>query len=255
MTTYYDYLRDRALASSANDPAQLEHLIHVERNALWQQIVVNPAYDEHNRLRTLAAFDEAAARLLSEQGARFGRVPRAMAGSAPNGGPLRAPQGRPRGTPRSRSVVRDLVCLLLGAALGVSVGYFAKDALAPMLSSADPANSALGVRNLTASQKTFRFVRSQPSALEGELTVDYAPGTPTETYKCEVEATYAQVLEYVRFEESCQKVAFKFLPLSELWKNFNYVEGYMVFSTTITSPAGAQWQGSASVYFSINATT
>lgn len=260
MATYYDYLRDRVLGSSPSNQAQLEHLIHSERNALWQQIVANPAYDEQARLNTLAAFDEAAGRILSEQGAWLGRPQRDMAAGPRNGG--RAPGGgRPNGGPhpagppgRTRSLLRDLLFLLLGAGLGFAAGYLAKDRLPSLLSGAEPDN-ALGVVGLTPSTPRFRFVRSGPSPLEGELKVDYASGTEAGGYDCTVEATYRQVLEYVRFEDACQRVAFKFLPLSELWENFNYVEGYMVFSAVISSPAGKRWEGSASVYFSINGET
>jgi hypothetical protein len=112
-----------------------------------------------------------------------------------------------------------------------------------------------GVANLTPSQKAFKFIRSQPSLLEGEVAVEYPPDTAPGTYVCEVDATYRQILEYAKFDEACKTVAFKFLPLSELWANFNYLEGYMVFSTTIMSPAGGKWQGSASIYFSIDGTT
>lgn len=254
MATYYDYLRDRVLASAASNQAQLEHLIHSERNALWQQIVANPAYDEQGRLSTLAAFDEAASRILFEQSARFERAPQERPrGGGP--GPLRVPPEEEQGEGgRSRSLLRDLLFLLLGVALGFAAGYLAKDSLPGLRTSAAPDND-VGVLGLTASPRSFRFVRSGPSPLEGEITVDYASGVDTTTYDCAVEATYRQVLEYVRFEDACQKVAFKFLPLSDLWENFNYVEGYMVFSTIITSSAGKKWEGSASVYFSIDRET
>lgn len=255
MATYYDYLRDRVLVSSGGNQAQLEHLIHSERNALWQQIVTNPAYDEQGRLRALAAFDEAASRILSEQGARFGRQPHDMAAQRA-GGRTPGPQSAPHDEAgwRTRPLLRDLLLLLIGAALGFAAGYLAKGNL-PGLLSGTAADNTLGVLSLTPSTPRFKFVRSGPSPLEGELKVDYARGTEARGYDCTVEATYRQVLEYVRFEDTCQRVAFKFLPLAELWENFNYVEGYMVFSAVISSSAGKRWEGSASVYFSINGET
>ncbi|MCC7253021.1 hypothetical protein [Hyphomicrobium sp.] len=260
MTTYYDYLRDRVLQSSASGQAQVEHLIHSERNALWQRIVSNPVYDEHARMAALAAFDEAASHVLSEHGARFARGPGpAWSGQAgPNGNGL---QADPQVTPRepaptgTRSIARDVLFLLLGAALGFIVAYFARDSVARLLSFATGAPTELGVQGLSPSPKSFKFVKSQPSPLEGEIAVEYALGAPSQSYACEVEATYQQILQYVRFENDCQTVAFKFRPLPELWANFNYLEGYMVFSATIKSPAGGNWTGSASVYFSIDGTT
>lgn len=265
MTTYYDYLKDRVVAASAGNQAHLEHLIHSERNALWQQIVANPAYDEQGRLQALAAFDEAASRILFEQSARLEQAQRAPAAAAPAKprgiGRLRAARDdEPReeasqDAGRTRPILRDLLFLLLGAVLGFAAGYLAKGSLAPLLTSSTAVDNDLGVLGLTAPDGSFRFVRSNPSPLEGKLTVEYAPSAPSESYGCEVEATYRQVLEYVRFDDACRKVAFKFLPLPELWRSFNYVEGYMVFSATITSPAGSRWEGSASVYFSINGET
>lgn len=252
MTTYYDYLKDRMLASSVRDAAQLEQLIHHERNALWQQIVANPAYDERSRMATLAAFDEAASFILSEQNGRFGR-----AQPQPSLEPQRAAYA-PEEPSRARSIRRDILFFLIGAAVGVAVAYAAGGAVTRMLSSADAGAgvaSEIGVQGFEPTQKSFKFVKSQPSPLEGAIDVVYASGTPSDSYACEVEATYRQILEYAKFDSACKTVTFKFLPLSELWANFNYLEGYMVFSATIKSPDGGKWQGSTSVFFSINATT
>jgi hypothetical protein len=250
MNTYYDYLRDRVLAASVRDQAQLEHLVHLERNALWQTIVANPAYDEHGRMAALAAFDEAASYVLSEEGARLGRM---TATPSLEPSPTRyAPRDEP--PPRSRSVARDVLFFLLGAAVGFSAAYLVGGTVTRLFSSSHPA-SQLGIEGLAASQKSFKFVKSQPSPLEGEIAVNYASGTPSDSYVCEVDATYRQLLEYARFDKACKTVAFKFLPLQDLWANFNYLEGYMVFSATIMSPEGGKWQGSTSIYFSIDGTT
>lgn len=252
MTTYYDYLRQRLLAAPAASPAQLEHMIHAERNALWQRIASNPLYDEQTRMGALAAFDEAAARVFSEQSNPHGPPSDDIPSILTRGTTHRAePVAEP--PVRARSILRDVLFFVLGAALGLAAGYFAKASLGPAHSSAGPDN-ALGIQGLSASQKSFKFVRGNPSALEGEITVDYAASPPSGA-TCTVDATYRQILEYVRFNESCQTVAFKFRPLPELWQNFNYLEGYVVFTAAITSPAGGQWEGSASVYFSINGTT
>jgi hypothetical protein len=266
MTTYYDYLRDRVLAASVGDQAQLEHLIHVERNTLWQRMVANPAYDERGRLAALAAFDEAASAIFAEQAAHFSRQPHN--GQAQMGQPhigqhgLAATQNgrqqeqqeeashtRSREPGRGRSAVRDFVFLLLGVLIGFVAAYFAQGAFARVFSSASVAPVIVG---LTASQKSFKLVRSQPSALEGEIIVDYERGAEPVGFKCEVEATNKQVLEYVRFDSACKTVSFKFLPLPTLWENFNYLEGYMVFATTIKTSTGGTWEGSASVYFKID---
>lgn len=252
MNTYYDYLKDRVLASSVRNPAELEHLIHGERNALWQQLVTNPAYDERSRMATLAAFDEAASFLLSEQHTRFGRSP---ARPTPSLEPSPAHHAPAREPARPRSITRDILFFLIGAAVGFATAYFAGAKVTALLSRGGATASELGIEGLAASQKSFKFVRSEPSPLEGAIDVEYATGAPSERYVCEIEATYKQLLEYARFDEACKTVAFKFLPLSDLWANFNYLEGYMVFSATIVSPEGGKWQGSASVYFSIDGTT
>lgn len=255
MTTYYDYLRDRLSASPAANQAQLEQFVHAERNALWQQMVANPAYDERSRMSALAAFDEAASHIFSEQTPRFLRGPDpGRAHPALDAAPRETMRTAEQEPPRTRGLARDLIFLLLGLALGFAIAYFAREPLSRMLAGGNPA-MALGITGLTPSQKSFKFVRREPSALEGELTVDYESGTPSGTYACEVDATYRQILEYVNIDKSCRTVAFKFLPLSDLWANFNYLEGYMVFTTTIMSPAGGKWQGSASVYFSVDGTT
>jgi hypothetical protein len=251
MTTYYDYLRHRVL--TAGGGVQLEHLVHAERTALWQRIATNPLYDEQSRMAALAAFDEAAARVFSEQGGGLGPVTDDIPSILTRGEPHHA-EPISEEPPRTRTRLRDVLFFLIGAAVGFAAGYIVKDSLASLVSTAAPDNE-LGVLAIAATPKSFRFVRSQPSGREGELTVEYAPGTRHEAYSCNVEATYRQILEYVRFDDSCETVAFKFLPLPELWENYNYLEGYMVFSTTITSPAGSKWEGSASVYFSINGTT
>lgn len=262
MTTYYDYLRDRVLASAVSSQAQLEHLIHAERNAFWQQICLNPAYDEQARMGALAAFDEQASRILSEHAGRFGRLQHGPAepvtGSAHRGGAAAAHSPTPEREPvRSRGFSRDLFFLLLGLLLGVLLGvaatYFGRAVLVGSASGAGEAG-ALGITGLAASKSSFKFVRSNPSEPEGEIEVAYAGGVPS-GLTCTVEASYRQILEYVKFDSGCRKVSFKFLPAADLWANWNYLEGYMVFSTTISSASGAKWDGSASVYFSINGTT
>ncbi len=252
MTTYYDYLRDRVMASSVRDAAQLDHLIHLERNALWQQLVANPVYDERGRMAALAAFDEAASYILSEQTARFARHPARPAVLEPDPAAHRAPAREPSQSPRTPSLVRDGLIFLAGLAVGLAVAY-AAGRLFTAAHSGPEGN--VGVQSFEPQPKSFKFVKSQPSPPEGAVAVTYAAGTAPETFACEVEASYRQLLEYVRFDESCKTVAFKFLPLPELWESFNYLEGYMVFSATITAPGGDKWQGSASVYFTIDATT
>jgi hypothetical protein len=272
MTTYYDYLRDRVLAASVGDQVQLEHLIHAERNTLWQRMVASPAYDERSRLSALAAFDEAASAIFSEQVARFSRGAQPYAAqphggfpniAQPNGGQARnlgAGQNRRSQDvtdddqfepPRGRSRLRDLVFLLVGAAIGFIAAYFTQDVVARVLAGTSAAPAVAG---LTASQKSYKLIRSQPSTLEGEIAVDYTGNPKPVGYTCEVEATNKQILEYVKFDSACKTVSFKFLPLPTLWDNFNYLEGYLVFSTTITSKSGKAWEGSASVYFKIDAT-
>lgn len=241
------------LASSVRDAAQLEQLIHHERNALWQQIVANPAYDERGRMAALAAFDEAASYILSEQNARFGRAQPQP--SLDSQRAAYAPEAAPQ---RARSLGRDILFFLIGAAAGFAVAYFAGGIMSRVLSGAGAGvstTSDIGVQGLEAAQKSFKFVKSRPSPQEGQINVEYASGTPSDSYACEVDATYRQILEYAKFDSACKTVTFKFLPLAELWANFNYLEGYMVFSATIMSPDGGKWQGSTSVYFSINATT
>lgn len=269
MATYYDYLRDRILAAQPGDPAYLEQLIHDERNALWQQIVANPAYDEQGRLHALAGFDEAASRILAEQSTWFDRqqprdVPnilsRAQKPSLPPQRHGTHQSGHQHGEHfpteapgRGRSLLRDGLLLLAGIVLGFLLGYMMSGSASGLLSS-KTADNELGVIGLKdASPKSFRFIRSDPSPLEGEMEVEYASGADASNYDCTVDATFRQVLEYVRFEDSCRRVAFKFLPLTKLWDEFNYVEGYMVFSAVITSPTGAKWEGSNSVFFKINA--
>ncbi|WP_334149721.1 hypothetical protein [Hyphomicrobium sp.] len=249
MTTYYDYLRDRIAAASVRDAAQLDQLIHLERNALWQQLLANPVYDERGRMAALAAFDEAASYILSEQNARFGRHPARPAVLEPDPAAHRAPAREPA---PARSLVRDALVFLAGVAVGIALAYVAGSVFTQARSGSE---ANLDVRSFEPSAKSFKFVKSAPSPLEGAITVTYAPGTPSDTFACEVEASYRQLLEYVRFDDACKTVAFKFLPLPELWQSFNYLQGYMVFSATITAPGGGKWQGSASVYFSIDATT
>ena len=262
MTTYYDYLRDRVLASAATNQAQPEHLIHAERNAFWQQICMNTGYDEHARMGALAAFDEQASRILSEHAGRFGRpqpapVEPAAAISHHGGGAVAHGGVRERLPARSRALSRDLFFLLVGLVLGVMLGvaaaYFGRAVLVGSAASAG-GGGALGITGLTASKSSFKFVRSNPSEPEGEIEVAYADGAPR-GLTCTVEASYRQVLEYVKFDSGCRKVSFKFLPAADLWANWNYLEGYMVFSTTISSASGGHWEGSASVYFSVNGTT
>lgn len=249
MTTYYDYLQDRIQASSVRDAAQLEQLIHHERNALWQQIVANPAYDERGRMAALAAFDEAASYILSEQNARFGR-PQLQ----PSLEPQRAAHAPEDAPSRTRSIGRDVLFFLIGAVTGLAVAYFTGGIVSRAVSGGGTAGN-VGVQGLEPSQKSFKFVKSQPSPLEGTISVAYASGIPSDDYACEVDASYRQILEYAKFDSACKTVTFKFLPLQELWSNFNYLEGYMVFSATIMSPEGGKWQGSTSVYFSIDSTT
>ncbi len=282
MTTYTDYLRDRVLAASVSDQGQLEHLIHAERNIFWQRLVANPAYDERGRLSALAAFDEAAGVVFAEQTARFSRTLShgSLNSGPPGNGPsrhlhphngplqglgagqsLRPHAATPASEPetfsepepgRRRSFLRDLVFLLIGILIGFVVAYFVLGGLTRVLAGGSTATPA--VEGLTASQKSFKFVKSNPSDLAGEVKVDYANGARPKGFQCKVEATNKQILEYVRFDSACQTVSFKFLPLPTLWDNFNYLEGYMVFSTTITSAAGKSWEGSASVYFKIDGT-
>lgn len=258
MSTYYDYLKERVRTSSVRDQAELEHLVHLERNALWQQLVSNPAYDERGRMSALAAFDEAASYILSEQSARLGRPVGRPAPSLDPGPAHRAPGPEPhapeRGPSPPRSIVRDVVFLLIGMAIGFAIAYFAGSTITRLLAAGGPA-PALGVEGLAASQKSFKFVKSEPSPLEGRIGVEYASGAPSESFVCEVDATYKQLLEYAKFDKACKTVAFKFRPLSDLWANFNYLEGYMMFTATIMSPEGGKWQGSTSVYFSIDSTT
>lgn len=251
MTTYYEYLRGRVLAASASDLAQVEHLVHTERNALWERIVADPAYDEQVRLQTLAVFDEAASRILFEQQARFER--RHATGPALDPGRREERRGDVKRIRLPRSLLRDLIFLILGVVLGFAAGFLLKGS--PATSADTRADNGLGIIGLTAPDRPFRFVKGNESPIQGELTVDYAPGAEAQSYACEVEATYRQLLEYVKFEDSCRKISFRFLPLEELWKSFNYVEGYMVFSATIMSSAGARWEGSASVYFAVNGET
>lgn len=278
MTTYTDYLRDRILAASVADQAQLEQLIHAERGLFWQRLVSNPAYDERGRLAALAQFDEAAGVVFSEQVARFARPAFGGQGLGHNGhqaqpqtsparGSLQAGGAHPSQNPRlrgeapaaslpegrRRSFLRDLFFLLVGVVLGFAAAYLAQAALARVLTGGGT-GAAPAIGGLTPSQKSFKFVRSQPSALEGQVTVDYEGRARSEDYTCKVEATNKQILEYVRFDSACQAVSFKFLPLPTLWDNFNYLEGYVVFSTTITSSSGKSWEGTASVYFKVDAT-
>ena len=274
MTVYYDYLRSRLQASPVANPAQLEQVITAERNALWQQMIANPAYDERTRMSALAQFDEAATRILSEQntanGNGFGRNPGpgpnidsvtgnpsgAGFGPMPSFGPSRSEvvdeDYSDQAPSRLRSLLRDGLIFLVGAVVGFVLAYVLLGSSPTRTSGNGSTQSELGVAAITPSQKSFKFVRSQPSALEGQVIVEYASGTPSDSYACEVEATYRQVLEYVNFDKSCRTISFKFRPLSELWENFNYVQGYMVFTTTIMSPSDGKWQGSASVYFSID---
>jgi hypothetical protein len=277
MTAYYDYLRSRLQTSPVASPAQLEQVITAERNALWQQMIANPSYDERTRMSALAQFDEAATRILSEQnsvnGNGFGRNP--GSGPGPNVGPAAGNHSEPGFGPmpsfgpsrsevveedyadhapsRFRTLLRDGLIFLVGCLVGFVVAYFLLGSSPTARTSSNGSSQGeLGVTAITPSQKSFKFVRSQPSALDGQVIVEYASGTPSDSYACEVEATYRQVLEYVKFDKACRTISFKFRPLAELWENFNYVQGYMVFTTTIMSPSGGKWQGSASVYFSID---
>lgn len=277
MTAYYDYLRSRLQTSPVASPAQLEQVITAERNALWQQMIANPSYDERTRMSALAQFDEAATRILSEQnGANvngFGRNP--GPGPGPNMGPAAAGNQSGAGfgpmpsfgpsrseavdeeyaehaPSRFRALLRDGVIFLVGGLVGFVVAYFLLGSGPTRTSSNGATQGELGITAITPSQKSFKFERSQPSALDGQVIVEYASGTSSDSYACEVDATYRQVLEYVKFDKSCKTISFKFRPLADLWENFNYVQGYMVFTTTIMSPSGGKWQGSASVYFSID---
>ncbi len=276
MTAYYDYLRSRLQTSPVANPAQLEQVITAERNALWQQMIANPSYDERTRMSALAQFDEAATRILSEQntanGHGFGRNPDpgpsqnirpavgnpsgAGFGPMPSFGPSRSEavdeDYSDHAPSRFRALLRDGVIFLVGGLVGFAIAYFLLGSSPSRTSSSGSTQGELGVTAVTPSQKSFKFERSKPSALEGQVIVEYASGTPSDSYACEVEATYRQVLEYVKFDKSCRTISFKFRPLPELWENFNYVQGYMVFTPTIMSPSGGKWQGSASVYFSID---
>ena len=254
MSTYYDYLKERIRTSSVRDAAQLEELIHFERNGLWQQLVANPAYDERGRMTALAAFDEAASYILSEQNGRFGGPQQPSPSIDPQQRTAYAPEPQRDEPPRPRSMQRDILFFLLGAAVGFAVAYFAGGWIARTISGGATA-AAIDIQGLEPAQKSFKFVRSQPSPLEGEINVAYASGARSDTYACEIDATYKQVLEYAKFDEGCKTVTFKFRPLSELWADFNYLEGYMVFSATISAPGGGRWQGSTSVFFSIDGTT
>jgi hypothetical protein len=134
--------------------------------------------------------------------------------------------------------------------LGLALAYFGRGMIDATLGSAGIGSEQRGPR-LVASVASFKFGPSSPPAQEGELTVEYGASASTPA-QCEVEASYRQLLEYVRFDQQCRTVSFKFLPLADLMQNFNYLQGYMVFTTTIKSAGGA-WKGTASVYFSIDA--
>lgn len=246
--TYYAYLKDRVAAASLSSRAQLEQMIDAERNAFWQMLIQNPAYDERARMGALAQFDEAAGQILSEGERRFGAGPAAV----------RTGKGKPAGIqargaePKARrSWLRDLLFLLVGIAIGLAFAYFGGGLFEASLRSSGLANGSR-VPQLVASVSSYKFGRSSPeSQREGEISVKYARGA-ADPAKCEVEATYNQLLEYVRFDQACTTISYKFLPVADLIQNFNYLQGYMVFTTTITSAAGA-WKGTASVYFSIDA--
>jgi hypothetical protein len=242
MTTYYDYLRDKIATAPQLDRMHLEHLVDAERNALWQMLVSNPAYDERSRMGALAAFDEAAGRIFSESERR--------AGNGSTGRPVAIQQGVHRGESRGtagRSWTRDLLFLVMGALLGFAAAYFGGTWVERTIGSLG-LGQASGVPRLVASNGTYKFSRSNPPALTGEIAVENGP----DASQCAVEATYRQLLEYVRFEPGCRTVSFKFRPLPDLFENFNYLQGYMIFTTTIGS-AGKSWKGTASVYFSIDA--
>jgi hypothetical protein len=264
--TYYAYLRDRVAAAALSSRPQLEQMIDAERNAFWQMLVTNPAYDERARMGALATFDEAAARIISEherQGAdipavlRPGPPTHANAGHDPYAGTAPRAAVEPygggderRGRP-ARTWLRDALFLLIGLILGLALAYFGGGLIDAALKSAGMASGQRTPR-LVASVATYKFGHSSPQAQEGELTVEYGSNTPTPPTQCDVEVTYRQLLEYVKFDPACKTVSFKFLPLDNLIQNFNYLQGYMVFTTTITSASGA-WKGTASVYFSIDA--
>lgn len=250
-TTYYAYLRDRMAGAPGLSLVQLGQLVEAERNALWQAMIANPAYDERARMGALAAFDEAAGRLLSEQESRLAAGPAVRPTAAQQHGG-RAPRGTraepaPHGAP-ARSWRRDAAFLLIGLVVGVALAY---------LGGALLQGAGLGARRgaatepaLVPSPSSFKFARSSPSEQAGEIKVERGGGAAGS--QCDVEVTYRQLLEYVRFDRECRTVTFKFRPLPELLENFNYLEGYMVFTATITT-AGNAWKGTSSVYFSIDA--
>lgn len=252
MTSYYAYLRDKVAAAAVTGPDQLQQLVEAERNAFWQMLVTNPAYDERSRMGALAAFDEAASQVMSESERRFGgarAVP--QPGRGPSPGATRRVAEYDRGNePRARSWGRDAVFLLIGLLLGLVVAYFGRGLIDASLKGVGMGSISRGP-HLVASVSSFKFGRSSPSEQEGEITVENGSGAGSPV-KCEVEATYRQLLEYVRFDSDCTTISYKFVPLSELIQNFNYLQGYIVFTATISS-AGRAWKGTASVYFSVDA--
>lgn len=250
-TTYYAYLRDRMAGAPGLGLAQLEQLVDAERNALWQALITNPSYDERARMGALAAFDEAAGRLLSEQESRLAAAP---AGGRPaaalqhggSGRGARRAEPEAHGAPL-RSWRRDAAFLLIGLVVGLALAYLG----GALLQAGPGGRSSAGAEpSLVPSTSSFKFARSSPGEQAGEIKVEH--GGDAAGAQCEVEATYRQLLEYVRFDPECRTVSFKFRPLPELLENFNYLQGYMVFTATITT-AGNAWKGTSSVYFSIDA--
>lgn len=247
-TTYYAYLRDRMAGAPGLSLVQLGQFVDAERNALWQAMIANPAYDERARMGALAAFDEAAGRLLSEQESRFAAGPAVRPAAAPqHGGRARGAQAEPAPHGASaRSWRRDATFLLIGLVVGLALAYLG----AALLHAGPGGRSGAAEPALVPSTSSFKFVRSSPSEQAGEIKVERGGGAAGS--QCEVEVTYRQLLEYVRFDAECRTVTFKFRPLPELLENFNYLQGYMVFTATITT-AGNAWKGTSSVYFSIDA--
>lgn len=249
MTTYYDYLRDRIAAAPGLDRARLEHLMQAERNGLWQMLIANPAYDERGRMGALAAFDEAATRIFYEADLRAAGPPVGH----PNGGvPMQRAQPDAVRSPRQpRSWTRDTMLVLAGVVLGLAAAYFGRDLVGRALQ-VSGVGGELAVEGLAPSVRSFKFVRSSPAQQDGAIDVQYKLGSPAASV-CSVEMSNQEIVEYVKFDDGCRTISFKFLPLETLLTDFNYLQGYMVFTATV-SAAGQTWKGTASIYFSVDAT-
>lgn len=251
MSSYYAYLKDRVAAAGVSHRAHLDQLVETERNVLWQMMMANPAYDERTRLAALAAFDDAAARIsveLERRAAPSTATPQrgpATHGQVHRAQPDRVLPARPR-----RSWARDLALLLVGILIGAAGAYFAGAYFQDTRFGIGGTSDSRGTK-LVASTNSFKFASSSPREQSGEITVEYARGASRAT-GCDVEATYRQLLEYVRFDADCRTVSFKFVPLADLLANYNYLQGYIVFTATINT-AGSAWKGTASVYFSVDA--